>query len=119
MNYVMAFLVGGLICVIGQILIIRTKITSARILVIFLLVGVILGILNLYEPIQEFCGAGIAIPIIGFGGTLANGVMKAISEMGFLGVLAGGLTSTAIGVSAAVFFSFIVALIFKSKTKHS
>lgn len=115
----MAFIVGGLICVIGQILIIRTKITSARILVIFLVLGVVLGALNLYEPIQEFCGAGIAIPIIGFGGTLANGVMKAISEMGFLGALAGGLTSTAIGISSAVFFSFIIALFFKSRTKHS
>ena len=119
MNYLMAFLVGGLICMMGQILIIKTKITSARILVLFLVIGVVLGGFNLYEPIQEICGAGIAIPIIGFGGTLAGGVIKAISEMGFLGVFAGGLTSTAIGVSAAVFFSFIVSLIFSSKTKNS
>ena len=119
MNYLMAFLVGGIICTLGQILIIRTKITSARILVLFLIIGVILGGLNLYEPILKFCGGGIAIPIIGFGGTLSGGVIKAISEMGFLGVFAGGLTSTAIGVSAAVFFSFVIALIFKSKTKHS
>lgn len=119
MNYLMAFLVGGIICLLGQILIIRTKITSARILVLFLIIGVVLGALNLYEPILEFCGAGIAIPIIGFGGTLASGVMKAISEMGFLGVFSGGLTSTAIGISSAVFFSFIIALIFKSRTKNS
>ena len=119
MNYLMAFLVGGIICMLGQILIIKTKITSARILVLFLVLGVVLGAFNLYEPLRQICGAGISIPIIGFGGTLAGGVIKAISEMGFLGAFAGGLTSTAIGVSAAVFFSFVIALIFKSKTKHS
>ena len=119
MRFLMAFLVGGFICLIGQILIIRTKMTSSRILVLFLILGVILGGFRVYDKILEFAGAGIAVPIIGFGGTLANGVIKAIKELGFLGVLAGGLTSTAIGISMAVFFSFIIALIFPSKTKKS
>lgn len=119
MRFILAFVVGGLICTIGQILIIRTKMTSARILVLFLVIGVILGALRIYDPILQVCGAGIAAPIIGFGGTLSNGVIKAISENGFLGVFSGGLTSTAIGIAVTVFFSFIIAMIFKSKTKNS
>lgn len=119
LDYLIVFVVGGIICLIGQILIIRTKITSARILVLFELIGVFLGAVGLFEPIAEFAKAGITVPIIGFGASLAKGAIEGAKTEGILGVIKGGLTSTAAGVAAAVTFAFIFALIFKAKSKKS
>ena len=116
-DYFNAFWVGGLFCAIAQILIDKTKLTPARILVCFVVAGVILGGLGLYEPIAEFGGAGATVPIIGFGYSLAKGVVKGIAEKGLLGVFTGGLTATAGGLGAAVFFGFLAALIFKARQK--
>ncbi len=116
-DYFNAFWVGGLLCAIAQILIDKTKLTPARILVCFVVAGVILGGLGLYEPIAEFGGAGATVPIIGFGYSLAKGVVKGIAEKGLLGVFTGGLTATAGGIGAAVFFGFLAALIFKARQK--
>ena len=113
--YLKAFLVGGTICVIGQLLISLTRLTPARILVLFVVSGVILGALGLYQPLVEFAGAGATVPLTGFGNLLAKGVKKAVEEKGLLGAFTGGLTSAAGGITAAVFFGFLVALLFKSK----
>ena len=115
--YLKVFAIGGLVCLIGQILIITTKMTSARILVSFLLLGVALEALGLFQPIKEFTGSGITIPIIGFGASLAHGAIDAGNTMGLLGVFTGGLTATAAGIAAAVLAGYIVGLIFNSKTK--
>ncbi len=115
--YLKVFAIGGLVCLIGQILIITTKMTSARILVSFLLLGVALEALGLFQPIKEFAGSGITIPIIGFGASLAHGAIDAGNTMGLLGVFTGGLTATAAGIAAAVLAGYIVGLIFNSKTK--
>ncbi len=115
--YVKVFAIGGLVCLIGQLLIITTKMTSARILVTFLLFGVVLEALKLFEPIREFAGAGISVPIIGFGASLAHGAISAGETMGLLGVLTGGLTATAGGIAVAIFAGYIFGLIFNSKTK--
>ena len=113
MEYFNAFWVGGLICVIGQILIDKTKITPARILVSFVCIGVLLTLIGVYKPLVEYAGAGATVPITGFGYTLYNGVVQAIDEKGLMGILSGGLSSVAGGVSAAVLFAFIASLIFK------
>lgn len=115
--YLKVFAIGGLVCLIGQILIITTKMTSARILVSFLLLGVALEALGLFQPIKEFAGSGITIPIIGFGASLAHGAIDTGNTMGLLGVFTGGLTATAAGIAAAVLAGYIVGLIFNSKTK--
>ena len=115
--YLKVFAIGGLVCLIGQILIITTKMTSARILVSFLLLGVALEALGLFQPIKEFANSGITIPIIGFGASLAHGAIDAGNTMGLLGVFTGGLTATAAGIAAAVLAGYIVGLIFNSKTK--
>lgn len=112
-----AFLVGGAICLIGQILIDYTKLTPARILVSFVVAGVILTAIGVYEPIVDFAGAGATVPLTGFGYSLANGVKEAVNQYGLVGALAGGLTATAAGIAASVFFGLIMALIFKSKDK--
>lgn len=112
-----AFLVGGCICVVGQLLIDYTKLTPARILVSFVVVGVVLSALGIYKPIYEWAGAGAAIPLTGFGNTLAEGVKKAVEEKGLFGALSGGLTSTAAGISATVFFGLITAIFSKPKSK--
>lgn len=117
--YLKVFLVGGIICTIGQILIIKTKMTSARILVTFLVAGVFLEGFDLYDPIVEFGKAGATVPIVGFGRSLAKGVIRAVSSDGILGVFTGGLSAVAGGLTAAIAFSFIFALIFNSKTKKS
>lgn len=117
MYYLWVFLIGGLICTIGQMLIIYTNITSARILVTFVLVGVALQAFGIFDPISSFARAGINVPIIGFGASLAKGAMAGAKTRGLLGAFTGGLEATAGGVSAAVLFAFIMALIFKSKTK--
>lgn len=119
LTYIKVFAVGGLICLLGQILIIKTKITSARILVLFLVCGVILEGLGLYDPIVDFAKAGATVPIVGFGRTLAKGVIKEVSTKGIIGIFTGGLTATAAGIAAAIVFSYIFALIFSSHTKKS
>ncbi|HJD06136.1 MAG TPA: SpoVA/SpoVAEb family sporulation membrane protein [Candidatus Onthoplasma faecipullorum] len=117
-DYVVSFLVGGFICFLAQILVIRTKITTARILVLFLIIGMILELFNVYAPFREFAKAGASVPIIGFGATLARGAITAAQESGFIGVFTGGLSAAAGGIAMAIFASFIFALIFNSKTKR-
>lgn len=118
MTYLWAFLIGGLICALGQLLIITTKITSSRILVMFVLIGVVLQAVGLFDPISQFAGAGINVPIIGFGASLAKGAIGAVKSIGLLGAFTGGLTATAGGIAAAVGFAFLFGLIFKSHTKN-
>ena len=117
LEYFKAFLVGGILCAIGQILIDYTKLTPARILVCYVVAGVILGALGLYEPLIEFAGAGATVPLSGFGYLLFDGVKQAVDEKGLLGVLTGGLAASAAGITAAMLFGLIVALIFKPKDK--
>ena len=117
MNYFNAFVVGGIICVIGQILVDKTKITNARILVLFVVAGCILSALGLYEKLVEFAGAGATVPLPGFGHALARGVIKEVDEAGFLGIFTGGLKATAAGIAAAVVFSFLAAVLFDPKEK--
>lgn len=117
MEYLNAFWVGGLICVVAQILIDKTKLTPARILVGYVCAGVLLGGIGLYEPIVNFAGAGATVPLSGFGYTMTKGIKEAINEQGFLGILTGGLTAAAAGVSAAIVFGYIAALIGKSREK--
>ena len=117
MDYINAFWVGGLICVVAQILIDKTKLTPARILVGYVCSGVLLSGIGIYEHIVNFAGAGATIPLSGFGYTMTEGIKKAVSEKGFLGVLTGGLTAAAAGISAAVVFGYIGALIGKSREK--
>ena len=115
--YLIVFGIGGLVCLIGQILVIKTKMTTARILVTFVVLGVILEGIGIFEPISEFCKAGINVPIIGFGASLAKGAIAAVESTGILGIFTGGLTATAGGIAAAIFFAFIFGIIFKAKTK--
>lgn len=115
--YVKAFITGGLLCAAGQILIDKTKLTPARILTVYVVAGVILGALGLYQPLVDWAGAGATVPLTGFGNTLARGVKKAVTENGLLGVFTGGFTASAAGICAAVFFGFIAAVIFKSRDK--
>lgn len=117
LEYLKAFVVGGAICAIGQVLIDYTKLTPARILVSFVVAGVILGGLGVYQPLIEFAGAGATVPLTGFGSLLAKGVKTAVQEKGLLGVLTGGFTSASAGIGAAVFFGLLVALIFKPGDK--
>ena len=117
MEYLKAFIVGGFICVIGQFLIDKTKLTPARILVGYVVTGVILGGIGVYKPIAEFAGGGATVPLTGFGYSLAKGVKDAIVRDGFLGILTGGLRATAGGITAAVIAGLIVSLIFKAKDK--
>lgn len=117
MEYVKAFLVGGAICAVGQLLLDKTRMTPARILVCFVVLGVILGGTGVYEPLVEFAGAGATVPLTGFGYNLARGVREAVREEGWLGVLTGGMKAAAGGISAAVVFGFLAALLFKPKDK--
>lgn len=117
MIYLKAFLVGGLFCALGQILIDKTKLTPARILVIYVIAGVVLGAVGLYEPIVQFAGSGATVPLTGFGYLLAKGVRESVAQDGLLGVLEGGVTAAAVGISASVFFGYLVALIFKPGDK--
>lgn len=116
LGYLKVFLVGGSICAIGQLLLDFTKLTSARILVLFLLIGVVLQAIGIYQPIIDFGGAGATVPITGFGYTLAKGAMEG-AEKGLLEALTGGMTSAAAGLSAAIVFGYLIAVLFKSKTK--
>jgi stage V sporulation protein AE len=117
MEYLKAFLVGGAICLIGQILIDKTKLTPARILTGFVVLGAVLTGLKLYEPLVKFAGAGATVPLLGFGNNLAKGVREAIDKDGFVGIFTGGLTMTAGGICAAVLFGYLCSLIFKPKSK--
>ena len=117
MDYLKAFIVGGILCVIGQILIDKTKLTPARILVSYVVAGVILGGIGLYKPLADFAGAGATVPLTGFGYTLAKGVKEAILEKGVIGIFTGGLKATAGGISAAIVAGLLVSLIFKAKDK--
>lgn len=117
MDYLKAFVIGGLICVIGQILIDKTKLTPARILVGYVVAGVILGAVGIYKPIVDFAGAGATVPLTGFGYSLAKGVKEAVQSDGFIGILTGGLKATAGGITAAITAGLIVSLIFKAKDK--
>lgn len=116
-EYLKVFLVGGAICAVGQVLIDYTKLTPARILVTFVVAGVVLGGLGVYQPLIDFAGAGATVPLTGFGALLAKGTLEAVRENGLIGVLSGGLTATASGIGAAVVFGLIVALIFKPGDK--
>lgn len=116
-NFIHAFWVGGLICVVGQILIDKTKLTPARILTAFVVAGVILGALGIYEPILDYAGAGASVPLLGFGNTIAQGVKSAVNLHGWLGVFTGALTSAAAGITAALVFSFLASLCAKSADK--
>ena len=111
------FVTGGLICVIGQILIDKTKLTSARILVLFVTTGAILGGLGIYQYIVDFAGAGATVPLTGFGYTLAKGAIKGVKEYGLIGAFTGGITASAGGIAAAIFFGYIASLISKPKMK--
>lgn len=117
MEYLKAFLVGGIICVIGQILIDKTGLTPAKILVSFVTAGVILGAIGVYQPLVDWAGAGATVPLTGFGYNLAKGVKEAVQEKGLLGIVTGGLTAGAAGITAAILGGFIAALVTKSKDK--
>ncbi len=117
MQYLRAFLAGGALCLIGQILIDKTKLTPARILTCYVVVGVVLGALGIYQPFADWAGAGATVPLTGFGNNLAKGVKKAVEEKGLLGAFTGGFTAAAGGIAAAVFFGYIVSVIFKPGDK--
>lgn len=117
MEYLRAFVVGGILCAIGQLLIDYTKLTPARILVGYVVAGVVLGAIGWYQSLIEFAGAGALVPLTGFGSLLAKGVSEAVGEKGLLGVLTGGLTASAGGIAAAIFFSFIAGLLCRSGDK--
>ena len=117
LDYLKAFLVGGALCALAQILIDKTKLTPARILVGYVVLGVILSAIGIYEPLAEFAGAGASVPLTGFGYNIAKGVKEAVQEDGFLGILTGGLKATAGGITAAILAGLIVSFIFKAKDK--
>lgn len=117
MDYLKAFLVGGGLCLLGQILIDKTKLTPARILVAYVVTGVLLGAVGIYPKLAEFAGAGASVPLTGFGNTLAKGVREAVQEDGFLGIFTGGLKATAGGITAAIMAGLTAGLIFKAKDK--
>ena len=117
MDYIKAFLVGGLLCVLGQILIDKTKLTPARILVGYVVLGVFLGAIGLYKPLADFAGAGASVPLTGFGYALSKGVKEAVQQDGFLGIFTGGLKACAGGIAVAIFAGLFTSLIFKPKDK--
>ena len=118
MKYVLAFIVGGLICVVAQILLDKTKLTPARILVCYVVAGVILGGVGLYAPLVEWAGAGATVPLTGFGYNISKGIREAVDEKGLLGIFTGALTAAAGGTAAALIFGYLAALIFKAKPKR-
>ena len=118
LNLIKAFLVGGAICTVGELLVLRTKLTPARILVGYIVAGVFLSAVGLYGPVADFAGAGASLPLTGFGHALTTGVRRAVQEVGLLGAFTGGLTHTAAGIAAAVFFGTLVALVCKPRPKN-
>ena len=117
MQYLYAFLIGGAICTVGQLLLSFTRLTSARILVLFVVSGVALGGLGIYQPLVEFAGAGASVPLLGFGNALAKGAIEGAKAHGILGAFSGGLSATSAGISAAILFGWLAALIFRPRTK--
>lgn len=117
LEYLKAFAVGGALCAVGQVLIDKTKLTPARILTVYVVAGLVLEAVGLYAPMRDWAGAGASVPLTGFGSTLARGVETAVAESGVLGAFTGGFTAAAAGITAAVFFGIIVALLFKQKEK--
>lgn len=117
MDLISAFIVGGIICTIGQILIDKTNMTPARILVLFVSLGVFLGLIGVYEPLVRFAGAGATVPLTGFGYALYKGVLKGVTENGIFGIFTGGITATSAGIAAAIFFGYITALVFNPSEK--
>lgn len=117
MDYLKAFLFGGILCVIGQVLIDKTKLTPARILVSYVVAGVILGAVGVYGPFADFAGAGATVPLTGFGYSLAKGVKDAVNSSGFIGAFTGGLKATAGGITAAIVAGLLASVIFKAKDK--
>ena len=117
MEYLYAFLIGGVFCAVGQCLIDYTKLTTARILVSFVVIGVILSAIGLYQPLLDFAGAGASVPLTGFGHLLAEGVRKGVAEKGLVGIFTGGITAASGGITAAILFGLAVSLIFRSKDK--
>lgn len=117
MDYLKAFFIGGLLCLIGQILIDKTKLTPARILVSYVVIGVFLGAIGVYQALADFAGAGATVPLTGFGNTLAKGVKKAVDEDGFLGIFTGGLKASAGGITAAIFSGLLASILFRAKDK--
>lgn len=117
MDYIKAFLIGGLLCLIGQILIDKTKLTPARVLVSYVVIGVVAGAVGIYQPFLEFAGAGASVPLTGFGSLLAKGVKDAVEEKGFLGIFLGGLKASAGGITAAIIAGLLASLLFKAKDK--
>ena len=118
MDYIKAFLIGGLLCLVGQILIDKTKLTPARILVSYVVIGVLLSAIGIYEKLVEFAGAGATVPLTGFGHTLAKGVREAVDKDGFIGILTGGLKAAAGGITAAIVAGLLAGLFFKDKDKN-
>jgi len=116
--YIKAFLVGGALCALGEIIILKTKLTPARILVCYITAGVVLSALGLYTPLARFAGAGATVPLTGFGHTLAQGAIQAVQEQGLIGAFTGGLAAASGGIAAAIFFGFLAALCFKPKPKQ-
>lgn len=117
MKYLIAFAVGGCLCLLGQILIDKTSLTPARILVSFVVIGVAAGALGIYEPFAQFAGAGATVPLTGFGSLLAKGVRQAVDQEGFLGIFTGGIKAAAGGIAAAIFSGLLASILFKTKDK--
>ncbi len=117
MNYLIAFIVGGFICVVGQIIIDKTKLTPARIMVGYVVCGVILGGIGIYNIVIDFAGAGASVPLLGFGNSLAKGIRDGINETGFIGIFTGALSATAGGITAAILFGYLTSIIFKPRGK--
>lgn len=118
MDYIYAFLIGGAICALVQILMEKTKLMPGRIMVILVCTGAVLGALGLYEPFKEFAGAGASVPLLGFGNTLWKGVKEAVDKEGFMGIYMGGFTASAVGISAALVFGYLASLVFQPKMKE-
>ncbi len=116
-HYIVVFAVGGALCVVAQILIDKTKLTPARILVAYVTAGVVLGAVGVYEPLVDFAGAGASTPLLGFGNTIARGIREGVDEKGLLGALTGGFTASAAGIAAALVFGYIAAVVFNGKRK--
>ena len=117
MEYIKAFVVGGGLCLVGQVLVDRTKLTPARILVCYVVLGVVLGAVGVYQPFADWAGAGATVPLTGFGYALSQGAKKAVAEQGLLGAFTGGITATAGGIAAAILFGYLFALLARPKTK--
>ena len=117
MDYINAFWVGGLICALVQILLDRTKLMPGRVMVLLVCLGAVLSSIGWFRPMQEYAGAGVSVPLLGFGNVLFEGVRKAVDENGFMGLFIGGFTASAVGISAALIFSYLASLIFKPKMK--